>query len=281
MSLKLNAAGLTDPGRERDNNEDSIFYLVVHDARGEPLGLFIVADGVGGQLAGDLASQMAVAAVRDSLRDLLAPPDKFQTQPLDIQRTPFLKTPSANAARRPAPSGSLRERTLSAVQTGNLSVFGLARQHPEAAGNAGTTLTMALVHSDQAIIANVGDSRTYLLSGRDIRQITQDHSLIAGLIQSGNVKPEDAFTHPARNVIVRSLGRERKVEVDVFEERLRKGDTLLLCSDGLWEMVHDPDEIAAIARRAPTPLNACRDLIEAANAAGGADNISAIVVRVE
>jgi len=74
MSLKLNAAGLTDPGRERDNNEDSIFYLVVHDARGEPLGLFIVADGVGGQLAGDLASQMAVAAVRDSLRDLLAPP---------------------------------------------------------------------------------------------------------------------------------------------------------------------------------------------------------------
>ncbi len=281
MKLKLNAAGLTDPGRERDRNEDSIFYLAVRDTRDTPIGLFIVADGVGGQLAGDLASQTAVAAVRDSLRDLLAPPDKFQTQPLDTQRTPFLKAPGTTAAHRPAPSGPLRSRIVKAVETGNLSVFGLARQRPEEAGNAGTTLTMALAHGDQAIIANVGDSRTYLLRNQDIRQITQDHSLIAGLIQAGNIKPEEAFTHPARNVIIRSLGRAPNVEVDVFDEPLITGDTLLLCSDGLWEMVHDPNEIAAIARRAPTPLAACRDLIEAANRAGGADNISVIVARVE
>ena len=281
MSLKLKVAGLTDPGREREKNEDSIFYLAVQDAQDMPLGLFVVADGVGGQLAGELASQLAVAAVRDSLRDLLAPPDKFQTQPLDAQRTPFLKPPEVATARRAAPGSTLRERILKAVETGNLSVFGLTRQQPEEAGNAGTTLTMALTHGDQALIANVGDSRTYLLRGQEIRQVTQDHSLIAGLIQAGNVKPEEAFTHPARNVIIRSLGRAPNVEVDVFDEQLRQGDTLLLCSDGLWEMVHDPNEIAAIARHAPTPMAACRDLIEAANTAGGADNVSVIVVRVE
>lgn len=281
MSLRLDAAGWTDAGRERNNNEDYIFHLAVRDAKGDPLGLFIVADGVGGQLAGDQASQLAVATVRDSLRDLFAPPDEFQTKPLDDQHTPFLKTISSDPLRRPPPAVSLQERVLNAVQTGNLSVFGLARHKPEEAGNAGTTITMALVHGDRAIIANVGDSRTYLIRGKNIRQVTHDHSLIAGLIQSGNVKPEDAFTHPARNVIIRSLGRDAKVDVDVFEEKLRKGDILLLCSDGLWEMVRDPNEIAAIARQAPAPLEACRDLIAAANAAGGADNISVIVARIE
>ncbi len=281
MTVKLNAAGLTDVGREREHNEDAIFYLVVRDARDEPLGLFIVADGVGGQLAGELASQWAVAAVRDALRDLFAPPDKFQTQPSDTQRTPLLKSAQTDAARRSPPDDSLRDRVLNAVQTGNLSVFGLTRQRPEEAGNAGTTLTMALVHGQQAVIANVGDSRTYLLRGGEVRQITRDHSLIAGLVESGSVKPEDAFTHPARNVIVRSLGRDPEVDIDLFEETLRAGDTLLLCSDGLWEMVHDDRAIASIVRGASTPMAACRDLIVAANAAGGMDNISAIVVRVE
>ncbi|HEY4690700.1 MAG TPA: protein phosphatase 2C domain-containing protein, partial [Anaerolineae bacterium] len=91
MRIRLNAAGLTDVGREREHNEDAIFYLVTRDERDEPLGMFIVADGVGGQLAGEIASQWAVAAVRDALRDLFAPPDKMQTQPVDNQRTPMLK----------------------------------------------------------------------------------------------------------------------------------------------------------------------------------------------
>lgn len=281
MGLELNAAGWSDPGIERSNNEDTIFHLVVQDPQGEPLGLFIVADGVGGQLGGDQASRLAVAAIRDSLRDLLAPADEFQTKPLDNQHTPFFKSPGVDAPQRSAPGGSLRERVLNAVQTGNLSVFGLAKHKPEEAGNAGTTVTMALVHGKQAVIANVGDSRTYLLRGNRIRQITQDHSLISGLVRSGSVKPEEAFSHPVRNVILRSLGRDQKVEVDVFEERLQPGDTLLLCSDGLWEMVHDSNAIADMVRRAPTPLEACRDLIAAANAAGGADNVSAIVVRIE
>ena len=226
MGLKLNAAGWTDSGRERENNEDTIFHLVVQDAQGEPMGLFIVCDGVGGQLAGDQASQMAVAAIRDSLRDLFAPPNEFQTKPLETQHTPFLKsrTPSASDTgpmRRAAPGGSLRERVVNAAQTGNLSVFGLTRHKPEEAGNAGTTLTMALVHGSHAIVANVGDSRTYLIRDGRLQRVTKDHSLIEGLIDSGNVKPEERFTHPARNVILRSLGRDTKVEVDIFEESLR------------------------------------------------------------
>ena len=280
MPVRLNASGLTDVGQTREHNEDSIFYLVTRDEHDQPLGLFILADGVGGQLAGELASQWAVAAVRDALRDLFAPPGSQQTQPLDNQRTPMLKRVRVDAGQPPS-QASLRERVLSAVQTGNLSVLGLTREKPAEAGNAGTTLTMALVHGTHAVVANVGDSRTYLIRGDDIRQITRDHSLIAGLVESGNVKPEDAFTHPARNVIVRSLGRDTDVEIDLFEEHLKVGDTLLLCSDGLWEMIRDDQAIAAIIHRAPAPLDACRGLIEAANAAGGADNISVIAMRVE
>jgi protein phosphatase len=235
---------------------------------------------VGGQLAGELASQWAVAAVRESLRDLLAPPDKFQTQPRGVERTHTIALSPAETTRL-VPGDSLRDRALHAVRTGNLAVYAQARQRPEETGNAGTTLTMALVRGDQAVIANVGDSRTYLLRGKHIRQITSDHSLIASLVEAGNVKPEDAFTHPARNVIIRSLGRAPDVEVDVFEEKLRKDDTLLLCSDGLWEMIRDPETIASLTWSAKTPVDACRDLVNAANAGGGKDNITVIVVRVE
>ena len=278
--MRLNAAGLTDVGRERGHNEDAIFYLVTRDARDEPLGLFIVADGVGGQMAGELASQWAVAAVRESLRDLLAPPGPAQTTPLDAKRTQNVALSKVETVRL-TPGHTLRDRAVHAVESGNLTVYAHTRERPEEAGNAGTTLTMALVHGSQAIIANVGDSRTYLLRADDIRQLTRDHSLVASLVSAGNVKPEDVFTHPARNVIVRSLGREAQVEVDAFEEQVRAGDTLLLCSDGLWEMVRDDKTIASLARGAARPMDACRALIDAANAAGGSDNISVIVVRVE
>lgn len=271
MPLRLNAAGLTDVGREREHNEDTIFYLVTRDGRNEPLGLFVVADGVGGQLAGELASQWAVAAVRDALRDLLSPPGPDQTQP-GGDRTPIF---------RQTKDDSLRDRVLHAARSGNTTVYAQTQERPEEAGNAGTTLTMALVIGAQVVVANVGDSRTYVLRDGDIRQITRDHSLIAGLVASGNVSPEEAFSHPARNVIVRSLGRDPEVDIDIFEERLHPGDTLLLCSDGLWEMIRDSTTIASIARDAATPMDACRALIDAANVAGGADNISAIVVRVE
>lgn len=278
MSLKLNAAGLTDAGRVRGNNEDAIFYIVASDANGVPVGLFVVADGVGGQLAGEQASQWAASTVRDSLRDLFAPPDKFQTRPLGPSRPAEAVAADETL---PGKTFTMRERLAHAVKAANRAVYSNAQRHPEESGNASTTITAALVRGDQAWIANVGDSRTYLLRGKETRQITSDHSLIAGLVKSGNVKPEDLYTHPVRNVIVRSLGHEPDVEIDLFEEHLHPGDTLLLCSDGLWEMIRDNDKIGTMARRAPTPMDACLDLIKAANAAGGQDNISTIVVRVE
>ena len=280
MRLRLNAAGLTDVGLEREHNEDAIFYIVTRNARDEPVGLFIVADGVGGQLAGELASHWAVASARESLRDLLSPPGPDQTEPAGIDRTPVL-APLRFGATHPADRDSLRQRVLRAVQAANRTVRAQAQAQPAEAGNAGTTLTMALVYGDVAIIANVGDSRTYLLRGGEMHQITRDHSLIAGLVASGNVKPEDAYTHPVRNVIVRSLGREAEVEIDLFVEQLHPGDTLLLCSDGLWEMVREDALLASTIRGAATSMDATRALIDAANAAGGVDNISAIVVRVE
>jgi protein phosphatase len=265
-------------GQVRGNNEDSIFYLVPGEAS-IPMGLFIVADGVGGHLAGELASGWAVSAARDALRDLFAPQGKSQTHPLDPKRAPPVG--SADDTLNAKRMYSMSERILRAAQSANRAVYANAQQQPDEAGNASTTLTMALVRGERVFVANVGDSRTYLLRGDEIRQITTDHSLIAGLVRSGNVKPEELYTHPARNVIVRSLGTAPEVDVDLFEEQLQAGDTLLLCSDGLWEMVRGSDRIGEIVRRAETPMQACRDLIEAANQAGGQDNISVIVVWVE
>ena len=285
MSLKLNAAGLTNLGLVRGNNEDSIFYLAVDDVGGVPIGLFIVADGVGGHLAGEMASRWAVSAARDALRDLFAPRDTGQTQPLDPSRAPTrpLDPAAASSAEtiRALAGYSLRDRVIHAVQAANRAVYDNAQRYPAEAGNAGTTMTLALVRDDRATIANIGDSRTYLLRGGDMIQITTDHSLIAGLVKSGSVTPEESYTHPVRSVIVRALGHATAVDVDVFEKRLQPGDGLLLCSDGLWEMLRGPARIAEIARRAATPIEACRELIDAANAAGGQDNISVIVVRVE
>jgi protein phosphatase len=144
----------------------------------------------------------------------------------------------------------------------------------------GSTVTAALVIGDTATIVNVGDSRTYLLRDRQLEQVTQDHSLVARLVDAGVVKPEDARDHPQRNQIHRCLGHKPDVEVDTFTRRLQVGDVLILCSDGLWDMVPD-DEIQRTVESARSPQKACDALIEAANRAGGKDNIAVIVVEME
>ena len=144
----------------------------------------------------------------------------------------------------------------------------------------GCTVTMAFIENEQAYIANVGDSRTYLLRSGKLQALTKDHSLVARLVESKQIDPEDVYTHPQRNLIYRSLGAGHKnIEVDIFHETLRPGDTLLLCSDGLWEMVHDP-ELSKVLSEKASPQQICNTLIDMANANGGEDNISAVVVHV-
>jgi protein phosphatase len=139
---------------------------------------------------------------------------------------------------------------------------------------------MALVIGDRATIANVGDSRTYLHRDDKLRRITRDHSLVMRLVEIGQIREQDIYSHPQRNAVLRSLGEPGEIEVDLFHEHVRPGDVLLLCSDGQWEMTHDPQIAATIASH-NDPQAACGALIQAANQAGGEDNITSILVRFD
>jgi protein phosphatase len=144
----------------------------------------------------------------------------------------------------------------------------------------GTTLTLALVVGDRVIVANVGDSRTYLYRDGALRRISQDHSLVMRLVELGQLAEEDIYSHPQRNAVLRSLGDQSDIDVDLFSERLQPGDALLLCSDGQWEMTRDATMEQLIATHAD-PQRACEALVAAANEAGGEDNISVVLVRFE
>jgi protein phosphatase len=150
--------------------------------------------------------------------------------------------------------------------------------HRDARG-LGATVTTALVVEGQAFIANVGDSRTYLVRDGQIERVTRDHSLVERLVEMEQITPDEVYDHPSRNLIYRSLGAgHADVDVDIFIERLQAGDTLLLCCDGLWEMIRDPELLRIITETADVE-KACEQLIATANANGGEDNITAVLMR--
>jgi len=246
----------SDVGRVRDHNEDTVIVFqgahLGHDTGG-PLGFFVVTDGMGGHQAGEVASSLAARTVTH--------------QVLHSVYLPFLlnETPGADTA-------PLKEILENAVEKANYQV-------QKYVPGSGTTLTCALILGQRAYIAHVGDSRAYLLTGHDIRQLTQDHSFVNRLIELGELSPDEAAIHPQRHVLYRAVGQGEQLEIDTYQQTLAPGSRLLLCSDGLSGQLAK-EKIGEIIESAATPQQACQRLIEAANDAGGPDNITAVIIEM-
>jgi protein phosphatase len=228
----------TDTGRQRATNEDA--YL-------ERSPVFVVADGMGGAQAGEVASRLAVAHFA---RDLVGEDGE-----------------------------AARERLVRAAQDANAEIFALSEADSRRAG-MGTTLTAAYVGASEVFIAHVGDSRAYRWRAGELERITEDHSLVEELLRQGRLTVEEAEEHPQRSIITRALGPEPDVEIDTFAVGARDGDVYLLCSDGLTSMVSEA-AIADVLSRAPDLARAADELVAAALAAGGRDNVTVVLVRLE
>jgi PPM family protein phosphatase len=230
-------AALTDPGRKRRRNEDS---FVVDPP------LFVVADGMGGAQAGEVASRLAAASFRE-----FHEADELEPEP----------------------------RLEAIIQEANRRIFERAR-HDTGLSGMGTTVTAALLGESAIAIGHVGDSRAYRIREGELEQLTQDHSLVADLIRSGRLTPEEAEDHPQRSVITRALGTDPDVDVDTFLVETKPGDLFLICSDGLTSMVPE-EEILETLRGSPSLEQAAKALVKAANKQGGEDNITVIIFRLE
>jgi serine/threonine protein phosphatase PrpC len=261
-SLKASHGQATHPGQKHARNEDAVVtftYDKEQDGRAVPIGFYLVADGMGGHDAGDLASRTVNQVVTDRIIKIKVLPDLGKS-------TRRLTTEDVTA-------DILSEAILKANET-------ILTHGQKAGSDLGSTVTAVLIMGDVATIASVGDSRTYLLREDRFEQVTRDHSLVARLVDAGVIKPEDVRSHPQRNQIYRCLGHKPTIDVDTFTVQLQRGDRLVLCSDGLWEMVQDGD-IQALVEDARSPQKACDALIDAANRAGGEDNIAVVVVELE
>lgn len=253
----------THPGRRRRSNQDSILAVTTPEPSEQMAGLLVVADGMGGHQAGEIASQMAVTTIYETLRHLVE---------------------------RHAPDGSpnghwpsqleMEAKLCLAVQQANHAIYRYGARHLRDAGDLGSTVTCALIYQQLALIANVGDTRAYHLRGGAIRQITSDHSYVAELVRNGEMSEEHLYRHPLRSVITRALGQQPEIVVDLFVCDLESGDGLILCSDGLWEMLHPAERIAAVWDQQSTPTGAVACLIESANEQGGRDNIGVAVCKI-
>ncbi len=257
QSMHIRSAWRTDVGQVRDHNEDAVLVKEVGQgsiAGDDFRGLYIVSDGMGGAEAGEVASQIAIQTVARQVEAAWAESEAEE---------------EVDAA---AWESCLRE----AVAAANARIVQYGKDHPESAG-LGATIVAALIQAGQLALAWVGDSRVYLLENGVLHQLSHDHSLVARLVEIGQLTEEEALTHEHRNVLIRSLGSKENVKVDTLSRLLKRGVRLLLCSDGLTSHVLDP-AIADIMSRHRTPHEAALELTVAANTAGGSDNTSVVVV---
>jgi serine/threonine protein phosphatase PrpC len=238
----LRATGCSHVGMRRQVNEDR--YALAPD-----LGLFVVADGMGGHTAGQVASELATSAALAAVRSL----KDGQT----------------------APSDCLRQ----AIASANQRVLDEVKSRPELTG-MGTTMVMLMATGSRATLAHVGDSRAYLIRDRQMRRLTTDHSLVGELVRRGRIDEAEAREHPHRHVLTRAIGVRDSVEPAVGEMSALAGDVFVLCSDGLTTHLED-EEIASLAEAEPDLNGACQNLVDAANARGGQDNTTIVMLRYE
>jgi serine/threonine protein phosphatase PrpC len=254
--LALTWAVSSDPGLRRTSNEDS--FCTRPD-----IGLYIVADGMGGHVAGEVASRVAVDAIQAFIQET-AGADKNRTWPFPFDASMSLEANRLKAAFR------LANRRIAATIADSEELRGMA-----------TTASAMLIHENRACVAHVGDSRVYVMDRSGLRQITHDHSWVEEQVRAGTLTPMAARHHPWRNVVTRALAGGEDPEVDVTEIVPAAGERYLLCSDGLFSVVHD-DQIARIlADRASDLDQICHRLIAAANEAGGPDNITTLLLQVD
>lgn len=262
-NLKLWSGRESDIGMVRKINEDSVLTLeatVLEHEGNLPVGLYVVADGMGGHQSGEVASSIAARTIGSIVNSSLLGPL--------VSGDPVARDPNTCAA-------LLQQAVLEA----NRRIADLARERHS---DLGTTVVAALLIGNQLTIANVGDSRAYLVRDGRATVLTRDHSLVMQLVMAGQIALEDIYTHPRRNEIYRALGDARlsEDEVDIYRFRLRPGDELLLCSDGLWDFVRDPDISSVVGQDDMNPQAQAQTLVSKANSKGGEDNISVIVARL-
>src|SRR5215471_15975951 len=253
LSGALEIASCTDPGMVRAHNEDSI-------ASDGEKGLVVLADGMGGYNAGEVASGMATTVIITELQQLLE------------KRTPY----ETDAA-----SGQLIAHQLlhEQIAKANTSIYQAAQSQPQYAG-MGTTLVVALFHDNKMTVAHIGDSRLYRLRGDEFKQLTKDHSLLQEQIDSGMITPEQARQSQNKNLVTRALGIDPSVEPEIHDYETELGDIYLLCSDGLCDMVSDEDIGMALQTLGANLRLCAHHLVQRANDNGGRDNVSVILVRI-
>jgi len=251
MNLKISFAYLSDPGKVRKNNEDNALVA-------EELGLGIVADGMGGHNSGEVASSLAVKVTKDKY---------------DSMRQTGMKPNPYNE------KVSLEANQLGfAVQLANSVIFEAGTAAADNKG-MGTTLSAGLLNNTKISIAHIGDSRIYLLRSGSLQQLTEDHSLVMEHVKKGLLTKEQADVSPLQNILTRALGTQKTPAVDLVEAELELGDRLLFCSDGLFKAVKE-EKMHEMIKAQPDNAKACAELVEAANAAGGPDNITVIIGTV-
>ena len=253
LSQSLQSASLTDPGRVRDHNEDCI------ESRPE-IGLYVLADGMGGYNAGEVASGMATSLIADGLQEAW--------KPREVDR---MGREEAKA---------LSDRLIrDQIARANNAIFTTSQNNPECAG-MGTTLVVSHFYDNFMSVAHIGDSRLYRLRGDVMEQVTRDHSLLQEQLDSGLITPEEAKLSQNKNLVTRALGIDPSVEPEVHVYETEPEDIYLLCSDGLSDMVEDEEIRLTLITLKTNPSLTVQQLIQAANDNGGRDNISAMLIRV-